>query len=180
MAVALPGTTLAQGTASWGQVGGWKILVDRSVGDGCFAFQPYEDGTIVRIGVDRNHQAVYLLFGNPQWKSLEVGKRYRMRFVFDRASSYDGELVATEIGSSTPKTTVLKHANLAGSFVNDFAQRNIMEIYYQGSRVANLSLRNTYAAISEVVNCQREMGFTQKSSDPFSSGSGNSRDPFAR
>lgn len=164
----------AQDTAAWGQVGGWKIMVDRSVGDGCFALQPYADGTTLRMGVDRENGALYFLFGNDAWKSIEIGKKYRLRFVFDGTNPYDGELTASQIGKGA---TVLVHRNISKAFLNDFAQRNTMEIYYRDSRIAFLSLRNTMAAMSEVANCQNEFGFTKKASDPFSNGRANP-DPF--
>src|SRR5262245_61364247 len=50
-------------TAKWGQVGGWQIKVDRTAGDGCFAMQVFERGTVVRIGIDVSNKALYLIFG---------------------------------------------------------------------------------------------------------------------
>lgn len=170
----------AQKAAKWAQVGGWDIRVDQSVGNGCFAMQTYEDGTVVRIGVDVSQQRVYLLFLNDAWKSLELGKIYPVRVVFDGASSYNGNMKGHRLAGGA---IVLAHTNLSTEFVKDFMQRNGMRIYYQGNSIANLSLRNTYAAIAEVLNCQKEFGFgsgSSRDSDPFSSssGGGSSRDPF--
>ena len=61
-------------------------------------------------------------------------------------------------------------------------QRNVMRAFYQGSRIASLSLSNTYAAIAEVGNCQSQFngsGGGENVSDPFQSG-GNPNDPFRR
>ena len=171
-----PREVLAQTAPKWAQVGGWEIRVDKSVGNGCFAMQRYEDGTVVRIGVNVGQKSVYLLFLNDAWKSLEVGKIYPVRIVFDGVSSYDGEMKGHRLAGGA---LVLAHSNLSTEFVRDFMQRNSMQIYYHGSRIAALSLRNTYAAIGEVINCQKEFGVAPRESDPFSSsGAGPNRDPF--
>ena len=162
----------AQKSGKWADVGGWEIRVDSSVGNGCFALQRYEDGSIVRIGVDVDNKRLYLFFGNDEWKSLEQGKVYPVRIVFDGVSTYNGEMNGHQLSGGA---MVLAHRNLNSDFVKDFMLRNVMRIYYQGSQIANLSLRNTYAAISEVSNCQSEFGFGSGSSR----GSGGSgRDPF--
>jgi hypothetical protein len=167
--------------AKWGQVGGWQISVDRTVGDGCFAVQVFERGSIVRIGFDVEQQKIYVLFGHDAWKSLEEGKIYPVKVVFDGASSYNGEMRGQKLG----KVIFLAHRNLSVDFVKDFMQRNSMEVFYRGERIANLSLKNTYAAVSEILNCQRELGFANKgggsqgTQDPFASAPApRSRDPF--
>jgi hypothetical protein len=167
----------AQKPGKWAEVGGWEIRVDPSVGNGCFAMQVYEDGTIVRIGVNVGSKAIYLFFLNDAWKSLEVGKIYPVRVVFDGVSTYNGQMKGHRLAGGA---IVLSHDNLSSGFVNDFMQRNAMRIFYQGSQIAGLSLRNTYAAIGEVVNCQKEFGVGARDSDPFSSSGEQrpSRDPF--
>jgi hypothetical protein len=153
---------LAQRSGKWADVGGWEIRVDASVGNGCFAIQQYEDGSIVRLGVDIDNKRLYLFFGNNAWKSLEQGKIYPVRVVFDGVSAYNGEMVGHRLSGGT---MVLAHRNLNSDFVKDFMLRNVMRVHYQGSQIANLSLRNTYAAVSEVTNCQSGSG-------------GSARDPF--
>lgn len=167
-----PLEVLAQKPGKWADVGGWEIRVDSSVGNGCFAIQQYEDGSIVRIGVDIDQKRIYLFFGNNAWKSLEQGKIYPVRIVFDGVSTYNGEMNGHQLSGGT---MVLAHRNLSPDFVKDFMLRNVMRIYYQGSQIASLSLQNTYAAITEVSNCQSQFGFGSGSSRD-SGGSG--RDPF--
>lgn len=172
----LPFEVLAQKAPRWAQVGGWEIRVDSSVGNGCFAMQQYDDGTVARIGVNVGQKSVYLLFLNDAWKSLEVGKLYPVRIVFDGVSTYDGDMKGHQLAGGS---LVLAHNNLSTEFVRDFMQRNAMHIYYHGNRIAALSLRNTYAAVAEVINCQKEIGVGPRDSDPFSSsGAGPNRDPF--
>lgn len=167
-------------SVKWGQVGGWEIRVDRTLGDGCFAFQSFDRGTVVRIGFDVSNQKIYLIFGHANWKSLEVGKVYPVRIVFDGTTPYEGQLRGQRVGDST--IVFLAHRNLSTAFVKDFMERSGMQVFYRGERIANLSLANTFAAVSEVMNCQRELGTATRGggSDPFaaSPGAKGGRDPF--
>jgi len=159
-------------TAKWGQVEGWAIRVDRSVGDGCFATQLYEDGSAIRIGFDIKKGSMYFMLGNENWKSLEAGKLYRLRFVFDNARSFDGDLTGHKLG----ERVYLDHSNISSDFAKAFMERSTMQVLFRDTQVAKLSLRNTYAAVMEVAKCQLELT-PSGSSDPFSN-SGNRRDPF--
>jgi hypothetical protein len=179
LALAIPSASLAESeTAKWGQVGGWVIRVDRSVGDGCFAVQVFERGTIVRIGLDITSKRVYLFIGHNEWKSLEVGKLYPVRVVFDGVKSYNGEMKGQTLGH----TVFLVHRDLSADLIKDFMERNGMEVFYRGERIANLSLRNTYAAIAEVINCQKELAAAGPAprEDPFASAptAPRDQDPF--
>lgn len=173
----------AQETAKWGEVGGWQIRVDRSVGDGCYAHQTYEDGTALRLGFDMKKGSIYFMLSNKAWQSLEAGKLYQMRFVFDEQQAYNGDLRGLKVG----ERVWLDHSDVSSDFTKDFMQRNSLRIFYRGNRITGLSLRNTYAAVTEVMNCQREMvggsgqGGSQPAGDPFRSGGGQRpSDPFSR
>lgn len=169
-------------TAKWGQVGGWDIRVDRTVGDGCFAMQVFERGTIVRIGFNVASRAIYLVFGHDDWKSLEEGKRYPVVIRFDNSQDYNGEMRGERLG----KAIFLVHHNLNADFLKDFMARNTMEIFYRGDSIARVSLQNTFAAVGEVTKCQREIGMAggkPRSQDPFSGtpanrGADRGVDPF--
>src|SRR5262249_20602608 len=142
-------------TGKWGKVGGWEVRVDQSLGHGCFAMQLYEDGTVIRVGFNISTRTIYFTLGNPAWRSLEAVKVFRMRFVFDDQKPYDGELTGRQFGSEG--MVFLDHSNVSYEFTKDFMERSGVRVYYRGSQITHLSLRNTYAAISEVMNCQKEM-----------------------
>ena len=118
-------------TAQWGQVGGWQIRVDRTVGDGCFAVQEFEGGTIVRIGYDAAAKRMYLLFTDDDWKSLEVDKVYPVRIVFDGSTSFNGEMTGMRLG----KSVWLAHRNVSSDLVQAFMEKNTMRILYQLSLI---------------------------------------------
>lgn len=158
--------------AKWAQVGGWQVRVDPTFGNGCFAVQSYEDGTAIRIGIDAERKSIYIVVGNDAWQSLEAGKVYPVRFVFDGQKTYDTEL----LGLAHRGKVILVHSNVSAEFTTDFMERTALRVYYRGAPIAGLSLRNTYAALTEVAKCQKEM---------WAAGNGNSgvrpaSDPFSR
>lgn len=174
------GAAGAQETAQWSKVGGWSIRIDRTIGNGCYAYQTYEEGTSIRVGFDLSKQSIYMILGNPVWRSLEVGKVYTMQFVFDDQKKYSGELTGIELADRI----FLNHSDVSLDFTKDFMQRNTLRITFRGSQIAHLSLRNTYAAMAEVVTCQEEMDAAEesqklKSGDPFAGTSkARTADPF--
>lgn len=78
--------------ATWGKIGSWSIIVGRTIGDGCFALAICERGTVARLGIDVQSGDFYVLIGHAEWKSLEEGKLYAVRTVFDGVKSYSGEM----------------------------------------------------------------------------------------
>lgn len=170
-------------TAKWGQVGGWDIRVDQTIGNGCYAAQTYEDGTTIRAGVNPENKSLFFTLANRAWRSLEIGKIYQLRFTFDGQSVFTGNLKAIPLGSNV----ALYHSDVSYEFTSAFMQRNSVRIHYQGTQIGHLSLRNTYAAMAEVVNCQVELASAGRggsrspaAADPFSGGARRQSDPFSR
>ena len=173
--------TAAGGTAAWGKVGGWQIRVDRSIGDGCFALQGYSDGSVLRLGFDMTRKAIYLVVGNDKWRSIELGKLYRIDFVFDGTTRYSGDFRGARLGAGV----FLVGTSLTLDFTRDFMQRNAVRIYYHGALISSLSLRNTYAAVGEVIHCQQEIAASGSSggrrigsATPFAGDPVTAGDPF--
>ena len=182
-AAASPAVAADDGTAAWGKVGGWQIRVDRSIGDGCFALQGYRDGSVLRLGFDMTRKAIYLVVGNDNWRSIELGKLYRIDFVFDGAARYSGDFRGVRLGGAV----FLAGTSLTFDFTREFMERNAVRIYYRGTPISNLSLRNTYAAVGEVIRCQQEIAASGSNgdrnigtADPPAGDPANARDPFRR
>src|SRR4051794_4029448 len=87
---ALSSAAFATGPASaadavrWGKVSGWDVLVDTTLGNGCFIFTVYDGGTALRLGFDANEDDAYLMVGNQKWASIEHGKDYDIEIRMDR------------------------------------------------------------------------------------------------
>jgi hypothetical protein len=170
-ACAAPAFSWNDGMPAYAQVGGWQVRVDPAVGNGCFASQYYEDGTGIKLGIDPERHNLYLILGNLAWTSLEEGKTYRLRFVFDQAKAYDSDLEAGALGD----WVVLGRSGLGTDFMTDFAESTGVRIDYRGAPIAHLSLRNARAALTEMTKCQKKMessggnsASVRPASDPFS------------
>ena len=152
-AFAGPAVGQESGTAKWGQVGGWRIAVDRTGGNSCFAVQRYDDGTSLLLGLGPKDGGLYFLLGNTAWPSLQAGKNYRMKFVFDNRKDFEGEMAAVAFGGKIILAAAGIRADLAASFMAGDSLR----LYHRDAEVASLSLRDTDAALLQVMACQQEM-----------------------
>jgi hypothetical protein len=152
VAVAGPAMSKDSRTAGWGQVGGWEVRVDPTFGNGCFATRHYEDGTAIRVGIDVHRNSLYILLANRVWKSLEDGKTYPVRFVFDQLSTYDGDMAAVAWGDMV----VLGRSGVSVEFMTEFLERSGVRVYH-GDAIAELSLLNARDALREVAMCQKEV-----------------------
>ena len=72
-------------------VDSWHIRVDASLEGSCFAFATYKSGSTFRMALDMREEseegAVFAVFGNPEWKSIEYGKSYPITVQFGSGSS---------------------------------------------------------------------------------------------
>jgi clan AA aspartic protease (TIGR02281 family) len=149
-----PAANAAAGeTSDWTRVAGWRVMVDHTTSNSCFAVQRYQRGTIMRIGYNINDRRIYLLFGRDDVNGVEEGKRYKTRFVFDNGARWYDTTVSVK---NLDGISYLYHSNVGTEFMSDFAVYNNLKIKdVTGETIFNVSLANTYAAIEEVIHCQR-------------------------
>jgi hypothetical protein len=154
----------------WGKVSGWDILIDTSLGNGCFIYTVYDGGTVLRLGFSPDDDEAYLMVGNMKWGSIEHGKDYDIELRMDR----DAPWYATAMGFDFDGLPMLMAETDDSNFLVDFMKKNSLQVTYKKQIVATLSLKGTFAAISEMLNCQTQV-------DKY--GIGNRApvaDPFAR
>jgi hypothetical protein len=150
----------------WGKVAGWDILIDPTLGNGCFIFTTYDGGTALRLGFSPDDGEAYLMVGNLKWGSIEHGKTYSVDLRMDRDTPWH----ATATGVDFDGVPLLMATTDDPDFLYDFAKKNSLQVTYRGTVVATLSLRGTYAAITEMVRCQDQVdryGIRGRGSDPF-------------
>lgn len=169
----------AQDTVKWADVGAWPVIVDRTIGNGCFTYMEYETGTILRIGFDRLHPGGYIMIANQRWNSLEIGKEYDLKLVFGRAVPWNGVGTAIDMHG---QTALLLHFDQA-DLIADFMQKQSVQLWYADRQVDHLSLSGSFAAFNEVIRCQQAMdGMPAQNGpadDPFSEHAKPVNDPFA-
>ena len=156
----------------WKSVGDWEIRVDRSLNYGCFMYGSYHNGELLRIGFDRKNANGYIMLGSPAWKSLEVGKEYKLTFKFDD-SPWEGVANAVSLDGSEIKFLymIFNKPNL----IRDISTKQLLTVEYNGNLVTRLPLTGTVKAVEELLNCQ-----TTFNNEGAGDQKADSGDPFAK
>jgi hypothetical protein len=164
--VAAPPTANAKTeTSVWRKVGSWTVNVDHTLHDGCFLFASFNNDTVFRVGVNRQSGAhFYVMFANPDWTSLQVGKEYDVQFRFGSNSPWNVPTTAKDMGDNT----IFLWASFADSaFWTEFANSDSLRVTREGKPVTQLQLTNSKGAFDELVKCQQYEDKQARSRDPF-------------
>lgn len=165
----------------WGEFDGWGIYVDTSLGNGCFAFSIFEGDSLLRFGInnsEEDEELIYAVFGDPNWKSIEYGKKYSVEIKFGDEEPWSGDArgMSFDPPENQPYLWISVKSGNASKFFDEFMEEKSVSLFYNGSVITNLSLKGSYTAGLELVKCQKAMDRNKK--DPFSAPR-NSNDPFA-
>ncbi|WEX76167.1 hypothetical protein PYH37_004446 [Sinorhizobium numidicum] len=177
----------------WKDVNGWTVASDVTMEGSCFIISEYEGGVTLRLGFHPKGSEFpfYMMFGNDDWKSIEIGKDYDLSFQFDRSEPWTAS--ARVAGDESGKFLFI---NLAEpDFLSGFVRKRGLKITFEDRVVANLSLRDSGRAAEEMLNCQKAVdkliaeedekrdpfGGKAEETDPFTAtgGRGSSKDPFS-
>jgi len=151
--ITVAGPVWAQGLERWGASDYWDVLIDSTLGNGCLIQGEFVDGSLVRIGLDRNKGVGYVTVFNEAWGDIEAGKLYPISFDLDR-QSFDGE--ARGIYLNGVPGADIEFDNV--DFFMSIAERQTMTMYYEGSEVLSIDLTGTMAGLAAVLECQEEQG----------------------
>jgi len=165
----------------WDRVKGWEIRVDTTIGNGCFAMTSYDEGTVMRIGVNPENDKGYLILGNDKWKSLEAGKDYNIKLKFDDETPWEGSARGVLMGDVGVAFLWVDFDD--SNLFKEFMRKNVIQVFYNRKKVTSLSLAGSHAATVAVVECQNAMQTITPApsyeKDPFASGVRYKTDPFA-
>lgn len=153
MACTIAGPLAAQTLEPWGEVAGWDVMIDPTLGDGCLIQAAYQDGSVVRIGFDRNEGGGYVTAFNDNWGEIEEGGIYPVTFDLDD-ESYDGEAKGIYLNG-------VPGADIAFSnpeFLFDLAKRYTMTLYHDGAEVMAIDLEGSMVGLEAAMECQEEAG----------------------
>ena len=169
-------------TILYATIGPWDVRIDNNK---CFLAAVFEGGTIFRLGMDDDY-VLYTIIGNADWKSIEYGKSYDLEIQFGNESRWSGE--ATGYSFDQPENQPYLHLTISGDiekktlFFTEFIQERSVEIFFNGTSISRLSLKDSFAASRKFVECQEQMkkstATPPSSTDPFSNPSGTRTDPF--
>jgi hypothetical protein len=143
----------AQGLEQWGTAGGWDVLIDPSLGDGCLIQAAYQDGSVVRIGFDRNQGNGYVAVFNDAWGDIEEGETYPILFALD-GQDYDAEAKGIYLEGVPGADIAFDNPD----FLFDLAKKYTMTVYNENGEVMAIDLGGSYVGLEAVLECQDEMG----------------------
>ncbi len=143
----------AQSLRHWGEAGGWDVMIDPTLGDGCLIQAAYQDGSVVRIGFDRDQGMGYVATFNYDWGDIEEGAQYDVEFALD-GENYSG--VATGIYLEDLPGADIYFDN--PDFLFAIAEKYTMTLYHDGAEVMSIDLDGTYVGLEAAIQCQEEMG----------------------
>lgn len=143
----------AQDLEYLGEAGGWDVMVDPSLGDGCLIQAEYTDGSVVRIGFDRTEGAGYVTAFNDAWGDIEEGEVYSILFDLD-GTEYEGEATGIYLAGVPGADIYFDNPE----FLWDIAAKYTMTLYNTSGEVMAIDLSGTMAGLEAVIDCQEELG----------------------
>jgi hypothetical protein len=149
LALLSAGAAHAQDLESWGTAGGWDVMWDPSLGDGCLIQSEFTDGSVVRIGFDNNAGMGYLTAFNMAWGDIEEGATYPVTFALD-GEPYEGEATGMYL-NGVPGADIYFDSE---DFLFDIAARQTMDLANSSGSVMTIDLTGTMAALEEALICQ--------------------------
>lgn len=153
VASALCAPVQAQELVFWGEGGGWDILVDPSLGNGCLIQAEFTNGVLVRIGFDRLEGMGYVTAFHENWGDIVEGEMYDISFDLD-GQSYDGVAKGMYL-DGVPGADILFDNS---DFLWDIAARQTMTLYNENGEVMAIDLTGTMVALEGAIDCQNEQG----------------------
>jgi len=147
------GAATAQDLQKWGASDYWDVMVDPTLGNGCLIQGEFQDGSLVRIGLDKVAGGGYVTVFNTAWGEIEDGVMYPVSFDLD-GESYDGEAKGMHLND-------VPGADIAFDSVEFFmgiAKHQTMTMFHDGAQVLQIDLTGTMAGLDAVLTCQDEQG----------------------
>ena len=141
----------AQEMEYWGSAGGWDVMIDPSLGWGCLIQAEYSDGSLVRIGFDRNEEMGYVTAFNMAWGDIEEGEEYDILFALD-GEEYEGVATGIWLGDVPGADVYFDNPD----FMFDIAKKYTRTLYNENGEVMAIDLEGSYVGLEAAIECQEE------------------------
>lgn len=143
----------AQSLVPWGSSEYWDVMIDPSLGDGCLIQSEFDDGSVVRIGFDRNKGEGYVTAFNGAWGDIEAGAKYPILFQLD-GEDYDAEATGLYLNGVPGADIPFDNPD----FLFDMARKYTMTLFNESGEVMSIDLTGSYQALEAAMECQEEQG----------------------
>ena len=156
----------------WQEVGRWEVRVDDTLNNGCYAVL-IESTKVFRFGLNNTTGNFYVILGDVNWKSIEVGKKYDMTLEFDSEGPWSISAGGINMNGSKALTFAIRD----GLFVEEMRERHNMYLRYNDEQILRMSMEGSIAALNSLNECINTFdSVTGSDKDPFST---SETDPFA-
>lgn len=143
----------AQELVYWDEAGGWDILVDPSLGNGCLIQAEFTNGVLVRIGFDRIEGGGYVTAFHENWGDIVEGETYDIGFDLD-GQEYHGVARGMYLDGVPGADILFDNPD----FLFDIAARQTMTLYNENGEVMAIDLTGTMVALDATLTCQEQQG----------------------
>lgn len=142
---------LGQELEQWGASDFWAVMIDPSLGNGCLIQGEFQDGSLVRIGLDRRDSTGYVTAFNAAWGDIEAGAVYPISFSLD-GELFEGEARGIYLNGMPGADIVFDNVD----FFMSIALRQTMILYHDGAEVMSIDLTGSKLGLEAVLECQDE------------------------
>lgn len=149
---AATGPAHAQSLEYWGAAGGWDVMVDPTLGNGCLIQAQYQDGSVVRIGFDLNAGSAYVTAFNEAWGDIDEGETYNISFALDD-ELYEGTARGIYLNDVPGADIYFENFE----FLWDIAKRYTMTLFHEDRRVMAIDLEGSMVGLNAMAECQDGM-----------------------
>ncbi|OWU86241.1 hypothetical protein ATO6_05235 [Oceanicola sp. 22II-s10i] len=143
----------AQDLVYWDTVGGWEILVDPTLGNGCLIQAEFDNGALVRIGFDRTEDLGYITAFHDDWGDIVEDQVYPITFDLD-GQSYDGEATGIYLEGMPGADVYFDNPD----FLFDLARKNTLTLHNESGGVMSIDLEGSFVALEAAIDCQDQQG----------------------
>ncbi|MBI1220914.1 MAG: hypothetical protein GC186_20530 [Rhodobacteraceae bacterium] len=137
----------------YSQVGVWDVMVDPSTGNGCLITADFDDGSEVRIGLDRDQGNGYVMAMNDAWGDITDDATYDISFAVDN-QRYNGKATGVHLDDLPGVDIPVGNAD----FFGDLAQKSTLTLYAGHTEVMKIDLTDAGRAMEGLIACQKAQG----------------------
>lgn len=152
-AVIFAPAAMAQELVYWDEVGGWEILVDPTLGNGCLIQAEFTNDVLVRVGFDRDEGGGYVTAFHENWGDIVEGEAYDILFDLD-GQTYEGVAHGLYL-ADVPGADIYFDSP---DFLWDIAARQTMTLFNDSGEVMAIDLTGTMVALDAALTCQEQQG----------------------
>ena len=176
-----PWLAAAEEMPLWKKVGPWQVRVDKTLNYGCFIFAAYKQGAVLRLGFDLVNNHGYMMIGENDWRSIQVGKDYELQIQFDNSEKWDAPASGFRFPDAKPGEWTFLYIKIGKSeefvdFVSEFGRKHEMIVFYKNREILRVTLKGSFQALMEVLRCQKAIRDANKTGNDNDFRS--RRDPF--